>query len=136
MNLQPHPMDPRIGVLNSGAYYAFVHGYHAPETRGTRAQVEAALAAADGVSENATPTKAPGSQARRSSRASLQETTHWDVTLRFEHPAWDEKDGIQYKGIQAQSRAKANWQARQQAYRDGHLYGGKGRVYFSARPAE
>lgn len=36
-------LDPRIGVLNSGVYYAFVNGYHAPEVRGTREEVEIAL---------------------------------------------------------------------------------------------
>lgn len=37
------PMDPRIGMLNSGVYYAFVDGYHKPEFRGTREQVEVKL---------------------------------------------------------------------------------------------
>lgn len=37
------PTDPRIGVLNSGVYYAFVDGPHKPETRGTLEEVEIAL---------------------------------------------------------------------------------------------
>jgi hypothetical protein len=36
-------LDPRIGVLNSGVYYAFAHGYNKPETRGTLEEVEIAL---------------------------------------------------------------------------------------------
>ncbi|AFU86755.1 hypothetical protein D869_gp159 [Caulobacter phage CcrRogue] len=38
-----HNIDPRIGVLNSGVYYAYVNGYHQPETRGTLEEVEIAL---------------------------------------------------------------------------------------------
>lgn len=37
------PMDPRIGVLNSGVHYAFVDGYDKPEFRGTREEVEVRL---------------------------------------------------------------------------------------------
>lgn len=36
-------LDPRIGTLNSGRFYAFAHGYDKPETVGTLAEVEAAL---------------------------------------------------------------------------------------------
>lgn len=36
-------LDPRIGTLNNGTYYAFVNGYGKPETRGTLAEVELAL---------------------------------------------------------------------------------------------
>jgi hypothetical protein len=36
-------MDARIGVLSTGKFYAFAHGYCAPETVGTLAQVEIAL---------------------------------------------------------------------------------------------
>jgi hypothetical protein len=36
-------LDPRIGKLNSGRFYAFADGYDKPETVGTLAQVERAL---------------------------------------------------------------------------------------------
>lgn len=54
------------------------------------------------------------------------------VTLRFQFPAWDEKHGIQFRTSGA-SRSEAISRARRQAYDDGHLCGGKGRVTFSAR---
>jgi hypothetical protein len=37
------PLDPRIGVLNSGQYYAFAHGYDKPAKYGTLDEVEVAL---------------------------------------------------------------------------------------------
>lgn len=36
-------LDPRIGMLNSRQFYAFVDGYDAPEVVGTLAEVETAL---------------------------------------------------------------------------------------------
>jgi hypothetical protein len=36
-------IDPRIGALNSGKFYAFVNGYHAPAVEGTLEEVEIAL---------------------------------------------------------------------------------------------
>lgn len=59
----------------------------------------------------------------------------YTVTMRFQYPAWDEKDGIQYP-IRAASKSDACAAARRQAYNDGHLCGGKGRVTFSAKEAE
>ena len=37
-------LDPRIGTLNSGKFYAYVNGYHAEPVTGTLAEVETALA--------------------------------------------------------------------------------------------
>lgn len=54
------------------------------------------------------------------------------VTLRFQYPAWDEKDGIPFY-VQSRSKKDAIDAARRQAYNDGHLCGGKGRVTFSAK---
>lgn len=54
------------------------------------------------------------------------------VTLRFQHPAHDEKHGIIFY-MDADSKAQAIAQARWQAKRDGHLPCiGKGRATFSA----
>lgn len=58
-------------------------------------------------------------------------STTYEVTLRFQYPAWDEKDGIPYE-VTADSKAAAVKIARNQAQRDGHLGGGKGRCSFKA----
>lgn len=59
----------------------------------------------------------------------------WRVRLTFQHPAWDEQDGILYEGIVAGSKSEANAKARKMARNDGHLGGGKGRVTFTALQA-
>ncbi|WP_304350045.1 hypothetical protein [Comamonas testosteroni] len=111
--MQAAQLDPRIGVLNSGRFYAFVNGLDKPETVGTREEVERAL----GVAAKAAGTSAP--------------LKTFDVVMHFEHPAWDEVDGISYPGIQAASKAQANSFARSQARRDGHAVG-RGRYWFAA----
>lgn len=59
------------------------------------------------------------------------------VTLRFQYPAWDEKNGIVYDDILARSKAEAIKYARQMARNDGHTgTGGKGNCYFSAAEQE
>lgn len=55
----------------------------------------------------------------------------YTVTLRYQFPAWDEKEGIPFE-VNASSKAEAVAIARRQAERDGHLGGGKGRVTFKA----
>jgi len=57
---------------------------------------------------------------------------NYTVTMRFQFPAWDERDGISYDE-QARSKSDAVKHARRQAERDGHLCGGKGRVAFKAQ---
>lgn len=59
----------------------------------------------------------------------------YTVTLRFQYPAWDEKNGIPYT-VTAKSKSEAIESARRQAYNDGHLCGGKGRVTFKATQQE
>ena len=108
-------LDPRIGVLSSGQFYAFAHGYYKPETVGTLQQVMQALGIAK--VQSSTVTKA---------------NKTFNVVMRFEYPAWDEVDGINYPGIRATSKAKANKQARSMAERDGHAIGGRGRYTFAA----
>lgn len=56
---------------------------------------------------------------------------NFTVTMRFQFPAWDEKDGIAFE-LQAKSKAEAIKHARRLADHDGHLCGGKGRVSFKA----
>ena len=59
-------------------------------------------------------------------------TTTYKVTLRFQYPAHDERDGIPFE-FEAKSKSQAIRYARRQAENDGHLCGGKGRVTFTAR---
>lgn len=56
------------------------------------------------------------------------------VTLRFQYPAHDERNGITFE-ITAASKSEAIARARQQARRDGHTPTvGKGGHAFSAKP--
>jgi hypothetical protein len=57
----------------------------------------------------------------------------YTVTLRFQYPAWDEKDGITYSDILARSKSEAVKFARQDMRRDGHLpASGKGLTWVTA----
>jgi len=57
------------------------------------------------------------------------------VTIRFQYPAHDERNGITYY-IDAASKSEAAKRARYQATRDGHLpSGGRGRVTVTAELA-
>lgn len=115
-------IDPRIGLLNSGRHYAFVNGYDQPETVGTRAEVERALGIlTHGVEKQKTKSS---------------ESSQWNVTMLFEYPAWDEVDGIVYRGISATSKSDAARQVRKQAEIDGHACGGRGRYWFTAVRAD
>lgn len=116
-------MDPRIGQLASGRFYAFSRGYDQPEFVGTLEEVEVELglrepAAVDLPDENS------------------GHLPVWDVHLRFQSPAWDEVDGIWYRGIAARSRSEANKIARKLATNDGHISSGKGNAFFTAHPAD
>lgn len=110
--MQRTQLDPRIGMLASGKFYAFASGYGMPEVVGTLQQVEQAL----------------GIQVKPASKSFKT----FDVVMRFEYPAWDEKDGIAYPAIAALSKADANKQARAMAERNGHAVGGRGRYTFTA----
>lgn len=61
------------------------------------------------------------------------ESKQYTVTVRFQHPAWDEKDGIKYEVI-ARTKAEANKQVRRRAYDDGHTVGRK--ATFTATPSQ
>ena len=58
------------------------------------------------------------------------------VTMRFQHPAWDEVDGIVYEDVLARTKSEAIAQARTLAFRDGHATSGRGRYWFTAEIAE
>lgn len=108
-------LDPRIGKLISGNFYAFAHGYDKPEVVGTLEEVEKALCIIK-VRDGKT----------------IKNFKTFDVAMRFAHPAWDELDGISYPGIRAYSKSEANKQARRLAERDGHAIGGRGHYTFTA----
>lgn len=60
----------------------------------------------------------------------------YEVTLKFKHPAWDEKEGIPFE-IEAESKSAAIARARRQAYDDGHTVGKSATdVSFSAKESE
>lgn len=103
-------LDPRIGILNSGIHYAYINGYSAEPFMGTRQEVEAHLF--------------PAKETKK--------TDTYTVILRFQYPAWDEKDGIHYPDIPARSKSEAIRIARQKAEADGHAIGGRGRYWFTA----
>lgn len=112
-------LDPRIGMLGNGRFYAFAHGYGRPETVGTRVEVESALGIRTEVAE------CPKSK-----------LVSWDVTMRFAHPAWDEVDGILYAGVVAACKSDAVKDARKQAEKDGHACRGRGHYWFTAVEAD
>lgn len=56
---------------------------------------------------------------------------YFKVTLRFQYPAWDEKNGIDYV-FAAPNKAAAVKHARIQASNDGHM----GRIYFTATESD
>jgi hypothetical protein len=114
-------MDPRIGKLNSGKYYAYVNGYNQEPVEGTLEQVEVALGIREVVSV-AAPMK--------------QEGKVYNVLLTFQYPAWDEKEGILYRDIYASSKSDAVAQARRMASDDGHAVGGGGKYWFKALDSE
>lgn len=103
-------------MLNSGRYYAYVDGYDKEPFMGTLPEVNKAFG------------WAPAPIAVQSRRTELRT---YNVKMTFQHPAWDEVDGIQYEGIVASSKSGANKQARRLAESDGHVYG-RGLVYFKA----
>lgn len=120
----PHPpkLDPRIGMLNSGRFYAFADGLDKPETIGTLAEVQGALGLKPSASQ--APATAP--------KEAAGQPQSWQVTMRFAYPAWDEVDGILLGPFAAKGKADAIRQARRVAERDGHACTGKGRYWFTA----
>lgn len=108
-------IDPRIGMLGNGRFYAFANGYDQPETVGTLPDVEAALGIRAKVYERQT-----------------DKLASWNVTMRFACPAWDEMDGIEFTDIVASCKSDAVKAARKQADNDGHACRGRGRYWFTA----
>src|SRR5690554_7886824 len=101
-----YAMDGRIGQLNNGKFYAYPEGYNAEPFIGTLEEVEVAL----GLREKQ---EAPATKPRP--------VKTYTVKVRFQFPAWDETDGLEYPGIVARSKSEANSKARRMAADDGHL---------------
>lgn len=114
-------MHPAIGQLLNGKFYCYIHGYSADPFVGTLEEVEVAMGLRAAPEPSSTTLVQP---------APTQKT--YTVTLTFTCPAWDEVDGINYYGIQADSRSEANRIVRRFASEDGHLGSGKGRATFRA----
>lgn len=115
-------MHASIGQLNNGKFYAYLHGYHNdPTFRESVAALEALLA---GEPEPVAVVVGP--------KTARTVNKTYDVAVTFQHPAWNMVDGIEYKGIPAQSKSEANDIARSKAERDGQLGWGQGRVTFKA----
>lgn len=110
-------MDPRIGKLNSGKYYAYVNGYNQEPVEGTLEQVEVALGIREVVSV---------------AKAKKPAMKVYNVLLTFEYPAWDEKEGILYRDICGSSKKDAIAQVRRMASDDGHAVGGRGKYWLKA----
>ncbi|WP_445769411.1 hypothetical protein [Rheinheimera sp.] len=109
-------MDSRIGQLNGGKYYAYINGYDQEPLFGSLAEVEAAL----------------GIQASIKTEIVTSTLLTYTVTLRYEYPAWDEVNGINYSGIEAKCKSDAIKAARKKAETYGHCQTGKGRYWFTA----
>ena len=108
-------LDPRIGKLSNGKFYAFTKGHNRPEFIGDLEEVEEEL----------------GLRPKKM-RSTVTRHKLWTVTIRFDHPAWDEVDGIEYHGILAATKSEANKIARRKAENDGHVSKAKGRCTFTA----
>lgn len=117
-------MDARIGQLNNGTFYAYTNGYAVEPVMGTLEQVEVALGIRGSV-----PVEAPQKAVKVAYKS-------FDVRLTFQYPAWNEKEGLLYSNISAQSKKDAIKQARKMAEDDGHAVGGRGMYWFSATEQE
>lgn len=108
-------IDPRIGSLNSGKFYAYVNGYDKPGFVGSLQEVEAKLGLR-----------------RMPSKAASAVLNSWNVKLNFQYPSWDEINGIDYLEVIAESKSKAIARVRRQASDDGHAVSGRGCYWFTA----
>lgn len=129
-------MHPAIGKLSNGQFYAYLHGYdNDPTYRDNAEALEALLRGEpEPVREMAMAPTAKESDKAVAKGASDQFKTY-NVTLKFQYPAWDQHAGIRYPDIVATNKAGANAIARKRATADGHLCGGQGRAAFKAEEA-
>lgn len=119
-------MHPAVGELSNGKFYAHVNGYDEEPFMGTLEEVEVAM----GLRTPLEP--APADEELAPAEPSTQQK-RFDVTMRFQYPAWDEVDGVLYQGIVADTKREANDVARTLASSNDLLGWGKGRVTFTAQ---
>ncbi|HDS1721691.1 hypothetical protein NPS53_09275 [Pseudomonas putida] len=122
-------MHPAIGQLINGKFYAFIEGHEQQPFEGTLEEVEVAM----GLRAPLEP--APASEEVMPAEPNPQQKT-FNVTMRFQNPAWNEKDGVPFNGIEANSKREANEEARRLASTNDLLGWGKGRVTFTATEVE
>lgn len=115
MHTNTAPLDPRIGILNSGVFYAFVNGYSKPETRGTREEVEAAL----GLRSEIVVPAAAAKPARRRELHAYEVTTTLSQTVYFQggEISSDVSTIYAYTKAEAISKAKAAYREAEGRYR-------------------
>lgn len=111
-------LDPRIGQLNNGRFYAYVDGYEKEPFIGTLEDVKEAL----GILGQYPP-------AGQSQKGAGKRYT---VVVRFQRPAWFEIHGVEIRDIEAPSKSAAIAIARTRARHDGHTGPQKGRYWFTA----
>lgn len=118
-------MHPAIGQLSNGKFYAYIKGHENEPFMGTLEEVEVAMGL------RAPPEPAPADGEVTPAEPATQRKT-FDVTMRFQYPAWDEVEGVHYQGIIAATKREANDEARAMACSNDLLGWGKGRVTFTA----
>ncbi|NVL49905.1 hypothetical protein F2S72_09145 [Pseudomonas syringae pv. actinidiae] len=118
-------MHPAIGQLLNGRFYAYVNGHEDEPFEGTLEEVEVAM----GLRAPLEPL--PRNEEVRPVKP-IAEPKMYSVTMRFQHPAWDEHDGVIFPDIEAATKREANEEARRQAVSNDLLGWGKGRVSFTA----
>lgn len=118
-------MHPAIGQLITGRFYAYINDNDNEPFEGTLEEVEVALGL------RAPPEPAPADEEITPVEPTPQSKT-FNVTMRFQYPAWDETDGVPFPDIEANSKQEANDEARRRATSNDLLGWGKGRVTFTA----
>lgn len=118
-------MHPSIGQLINGRFYAYINGNDNEPFEGTLEEVEVAM----GLREP--PEPAPADEQVAPEEPVSQQKT-FNVTMRFQHPAWDETEGVLFEGIEADTKREANEEARRRAEQSDLFGWGKGRVMFTA----
>ena len=118
-------MHPSIGQLSNGRFYAYVDGHNQEPYEGTLEEVEVAMGL------RAPPEPAPAGEELEPVQPTREQKI-FNVTMRFQNPAWDEKDGVSFNDIEADSKREANEEARRRAISNDLLGWGKGSVSFTA----
>ena len=117
--MENNTLDPRIGQLNNGRFYAYLDGYEKEPFIGTLEDVKEALGILGQYPQAGQSQKGPNSK-------------RYTVVVHFQRPAWFEIHGIEIRDIEAPSKSAAIAIARVRARHDGHTGPQKGRYWFTA----